>query len=400
MLTASLKLTDIVSRSLFVLGGVYLLPVRESGQFGLLITVIGFYSFYCGFECYKDLQRRISAIHTHQANALLLENVKFFIVNHIVGIPVLAMVLHYWVGLNGNELVSALVISVGEHVANEVYRISLIMPRYRVLIGVAIVKNLSILFVLSALFLFIGEKIEFSMLLAVWATVSVVATMASVLIFSRLIEPYDNSSSNLRGIKYIYYGSLANFGIGLIAILSSQVDRLLVGGLMPLESSGIYFRHLFLATAFYQLAGVVSHNRIMAGVYRWAGSSEMHAVRGLVASEMRRLFFVSILIIGAILALGQMRGLLPVIQTLKAPLLASLVLIYVLKLLADYNSIVLTAVHRERVVLFAQIALIATVAILSLILVPKLELGGVVLASCIGTALYAGILTFSTRKLY
>ena len=81
---ALLKLGDIGSRSLFLLIVLYSLPVEASGQFGLLITVLAFWSFLCGYERYIDIQRRLAGKDNSEPDRMVLENLRFYGINFLV----------------------------------------------------------------------------------------------------------------------------------------------------------------------------------------------------------------------------------------------------------------------------------------------------------------------------
>ncbi|HYJ10974.1 MAG TPA: hypothetical protein VEX18_18255, partial [Polyangiaceae bacterium] len=102
MLIAVMKLGDTAARSLFVLIALYTLPERTTGQFGLALTLIGFFAFLCGFERYADLQRRLVGKSTAEADQLILWAVRFFAVNHLLWTPVLLTLLLYWVDLEAS----------------------------------------------------------------------------------------------------------------------------------------------------------------------------------------------------------------------------------------------------------------------------------------------------------
>ena len=92
VLTAALKLTDIAARSLFVLLALFALPARETGQFGLLLTLIGFFSFVVGFERYLDLQRGLARLAASEGDQLVVSTLRLNAA-HCVAMPLVAFFL-------------------------------------------------------------------------------------------------------------------------------------------------------------------------------------------------------------------------------------------------------------------------------------------------------------------
>ena len=56
------KLSEVVTRGIFIIFCTYALPLIDAGVFGLLVTFIGFFAFLLGFERYIDVQRKVSGL--------------------------------------------------------------------------------------------------------------------------------------------------------------------------------------------------------------------------------------------------------------------------------------------------------------------------------------------------
>lgn len=402
MLTALIKLADIAGRSLFVLIVLYSLPTRSSGQFGLALTLIGLFAFLSGFERYVDLQRVLVGKTEKEADQLIFTVLRFFGANYLLWLPILALLLYGWADLSAGAILLCLLIAIGEHLANEFYRIALITPRHRSVLLVGMVKNIVLLGIVSYGALTSRKPYDLNQLLTLWAILSVSGLLISVGTFIRV----STSLRELGRSKHLpifdqYRRSATHFKIGLLAVLALQADRLVAGGLLPLEDSGIYFRHIFLAMSVYQVLGVISFNRVMSDVHASLRSNDARTAQALIRRE--RLVYLSLTL--GMIALALIVKLLPIsdhpaVKSLILPYLILLLLAYLIRGIADFNAMTLNALYLEREVFRAHLITVILSLALSLALTAQLGLVGLMTTVFLAASIYL-VLTqlFSSRAL-
>jgi O-antigen/teichoic acid export membrane protein len=186
-----------------------------------------------------------------------------------------------------------------------------------------------------------------------------------------------------------YKASRVHFSIGLLALLSLQADRLIVGSLLSLEQTGIYFRQVFLAMSMYQVATVFSYNRVLSGVYRNIQSGESGRAKAILRAERWRVFPAGAALAAVLLVLGLSEDS-PVssIESLIPGLLSGLVLALSFRILADYNAIVLNALHDERDIFRSQGLSLSVSAVLNVVLTSHYGLYGTVVSVIAGAVIY------------
>jgi hypothetical protein len=389
MLIAAIKLVDIAARSLFLLIALYSLSPRASGQFGLGITFISLFAFFSGYERYLDLQRDLVGRPPREVDVLIGSTLRFFALGHVLWLAPLVLLLHHWAHLDATAIALWAVIAIGEHLSSEAYRIALISVRHRGILLAGLAKNVVLLGVIGVLALQ-RKAIDLDFLLQLWALVAVFSGVASALILTTLMTRGSSAETLPKlSLKTQFQRSWTHFGIGLVALASFQIDRLVAGAFMPLEESGIYFRHVFLAAAAYQAASVLSHNRIMHRLYGLVRSDEKVLARALIRRERRRYLALSLVVVAAALTLD-----LPWaedvvrLRFLDAGLLVTLLLAYTLRGTADYNAMLLNSLFQERRIFAAQALAVGTVCALGAWLTPVYAAHGLVAAALAGAAVY------------
>lgn len=401
MLIAATKLADVAARSLFVLLALYSLPVRSTGQFGIALTLIGLFTFASGFERYPDIQRRLVGQSEGDADRLIFSTLRFWAGNQALWAPLLAGLLVWWVDLSVFAAALCLIIAVGEHLSNEVYRVALIVPRHRPVLVAVLVKN-TVLFGIVAVMIWLqGERFDLPSLLQVWALMSLLGIAAAATLFARTATPGAAAGWRRPGIELReqYRSSRTHFMIGLVALGALQADRLVAGGLLTLEQSGMYFRHVFLASFVYQMFNVVSYNRISARVYGLARAGKPALARRTIHREMK-IFIPGTLLLAALvwqldLSLLPSR---PAIQSLVPSYLAILLLGFLVRAVADYNALLLNAMYRERDIFIAQSIALVLGVILNVVLTRSFGMAGTVCTLVLGSGIYLVTSGVYTRR--
>lgn len=391
MLTATIKLIDIAGRSFFVLIALYSLPVRYSGQFGIILTLIGLFSFLSGFERYVDLQRILVGKAEKEVSQLIFSVLLFFGANYLLWIPVLAFLLYSWAGISVLSIMLCLVIAIGDHLSNEFYRIALITHKYRNLLLVAMIKNAILLGIVSYGVLVSPNPYDLKQILIIWAVLSLGGLLISAVVFidagpplRELLRCVDHNS-----LLNQYRRSSTHFKVGLLAVLSLQADRLVAGGLLTLEDSGIYFRHIFLVLSVYQVLGIICFNRVMLKVYGSLRRKDIETARSLIRRE--RLIYLVLTLCMIVFACSI--KLLPVdsfsaVQVLVPSYVILLLLAYLIRGVADFNAMILNALYLERMVFRAHLIVVSLSFALSVVMTLQFGLVGLMATVFIAASIY------------
>lgn len=390
MYLAFLKVGDIASRSIFLLIVLYSLPTDAAGQFGLVVTLVAFISFFCGFERYLDIQRNLTAASNAQVNQLILGSARFYFLNlALVAIPFYFLIV-YWASLSTLEVLAVFLVIAGEHLSNEVYRYSVILVRLRGLIRLSLAKNL-----VMVSYVLIEPSLSLEHIIVVWGGVNlvhVIVTCATYYVLECRRVKF-TLSPVLEDLIACFTKSKIHFLVGFLAWSSLQGDRFIVSAILPLEQVGIYFRQVFLAAAIYQIATTFSFNRVLSKVYMLISQRDMRAANRVLKIESSLILVFACIILFSIYNLEFLNvlGIQEVryfVSIVSANVLSGLVLGYVFRILADYNAMLLNALHKEKFIFYAQGGAFVVGSLLNVILTYQLGLIGTVYSVLIGNVVY------------
>ncbi|MFK7837577.1 MAG: hypothetical protein AB8B60_15310 [Sulfitobacter sp.] len=395
-LVALLKFGEVGSRAGFVVLTSYSLTLAEAGLFGLLVTLQGLASFAYGYERHTDIQRRVVGQSDVEFDLTVIRAAKLWGVNYLLVSPLYLGLL--WV-LGGGDLWLlglALVIAVAEQLMNMAYQLSLVNKRYFVLMAIAVAKNAGILLtVLWAIFLS-GNTLSLELVLTAWAGWSVAATLiAGVLWIKRLqadhIPPADLVAQ--------YRASGVHFLLGLVAILTLQVDRLVIGAAMPLDQVGVYFRHVLLVSMIYQVFNILFYNRILPRVFTRVKTDPLGLARGIVSREYRRvlIFVAGVLLLGVLIHLGT-AGAFADRFALVPAYFAALLLVTIVRMRADYNALLFNALHLEKTIFKLQLISFLTALPVLVGLTYWIGIPGTIFAGFCGALIYFTLTHHALRK--
>jgi hypothetical protein len=401
MLTAVTKLADIAARSLFVLLVLYGLPERSAGQFGLALTLVVFFSFTAGFERYLDLQRRMVGSSALQTDQLLVSAVRFYANNYLLCLPILFALLMLWVDLPLVSALLCLVIAVGEHISAEVYRIAMIAPRHRLALFAALVKNLVLLGAIVLTMLTRHESFNIEWVFQIWALLSFIGIVLITIAFSRTWAFASLSQVGGAGLPQLrqFHASRTHFMIGLVAVTLLQADRLVAGALLTLDQSGVYFRHILLATFAYQVFNVASYGRVAPRVYEHLHANRPASARAIIRRELMWLASGAALVMGAFYLAASLKfSSMPAIHSINPNYLAILTLAYMGRAFADFNALLLNGVYSERDVFVSQSMALGLAVVLNITLTHFFGMAGTVATVMIGSCAYYAISSLYVRK--
>ena len=243
------KFTEVGTRAVFVVLTSYSLGLSEAGQFGLIVTFQGLASFAIGFERHIDIQRCYGDADPAVFDAKVADALSLFALNYAVVLPLFILVLATSVYLPSYLIALCVVIAVSEQLMNQAYHMSMVNSRYFPLLCVTVVKNCAILISLLVIIFLSETSLTMARALEVWALWSgiAIAVLAITWLLVRQVRvvKLDKDHTSVWGQ---YKQSRGHFLLGAVAIIVLQIDRIVLGGLLPLEDVGVYFRHILLVS--------------------------------------------------------------------------------------------------------------------------------------------------------
>ena len=187
--------------------------------------------------------------------------------------------------------------------------------------------------------------------------------------------------------------------VGLIAMAALQADRVVVGTLLSLEQSGLYFRHMMLASFAYQIFNVASYNRIAPKVYGYTTAGQPWLAKGVIRRELNVLVPLAALLVGLFYAANQAGvGNVKALQAINPHYLATLTLGYLIRAFADFNALQLNAVYSERHVFIAQACAVCLTIVVNVLLTEHFGIAGSIVTLVLGSTAYLIASGFFTRR--
>jgi O-antigen/teichoic acid export membrane protein len=403
----AIKLIEVLSRALFTVGVTYLLAIDAAGQFGLANTLIGLFAFAFGWERHIDIQRRLAGHDGWTFDRAVRALPKFWAFNYLVMVPLLLGLTVLLARLDWRLSAVVAVIAICEQVANGVYNLSVIDDRYRKLVAIVAGKSVILALAIAYAFLFARSLLRIDFILWLWAVVAGVSVIAMAFGWLRIRHQHppehdENDKPVLIHTRIFdqHRASFTHFITGALAVLIIQIDRLVVGSLLPLDSVGLYFRHVVIVSFAYQFFNVASYNRKLAQVFKLAREGDFVAARRTINREY--LMVVMIVVLGFAggflldLSVGQQISQRLMLHYGLAAILLSAA---VLRIYADFYSLILNGQFKERRVLRNQFVsfVIGFAALVGLTL--WLGVYGTAIGSVVGSVLYLGLNLSSVRSM-
>ncbi len=293
------KTLEVAARAFFVLGISYALDLGDAGRFGIIVTLVSLFVFAATFERHLDFQRRYIDLEPGNFDREVAHLLRFWAINQLVALPLLVGATFLMLGVSVWMSGLVIVIALAEHVASGTYQLALVTPRYRVLLVFVILRNLAAAAGVVALYVWHRDGFGMAAILEIWAGCQVVGAMAVLAGWNRVrVHPTAADSALPRRAVTQYRQSATHFKIGLIAVLIQRTDQLIVGALLPLAQTGIYFRHMLLIAIAYQFFTIASWSRLMPVVFRAAKTQTNTALLKLIRREW---FVVCTILIGCFL---------------------------------------------------------------------------------------------------
>jgi O-antigen/teichoic acid export membrane protein len=385
------KLIEVFARAGFTVGAAFMLPLRDAGQFGIVVTLVGLVAFAVGWERYIDLQRRLVDAPPHLFDWGVRGAFRLWAFNYALAIPLFVLLLFLWPRLGTLEVALCVGILVGEHVANQIYSLAIVEPRYQKLVGLVAARNLLLLSLIFYAVLVDPERARLEFVLLGWSAISVVSTLLIVPLWLRRMEfaPVEQPAPVASGLFAQHRASLVHFGIGLLGVVALQIDRLTVGSLLPLDQVGIYFRHVLLASFAYQFFNIASYNRKVPLIFARARTHDVADALAIVRRELAKVFAVVLTGYGLLwladLATGEVLTARVSLSLARAGLL---VLGALIRIAADYLGLILNSRMREAWVLRHQLIAFACGTALMVPLTLLCGMWGTAAAIAVTSSLY------------
>ena len=402
-----IKLVEVVSRALFTVGVTYALVIHEAGQFGLASTLIGLFAFAFGWERHIDIQRRLAGRNADTFDRAVHALPRFWAANWLAMVPLLLFFAYGLADLDWTLCAVVAVIAICEQIGNATYNLCVVEPRYRGLVAIVAGKSVCMAVAIAALFVFAHDWLTLEVVLWGWATAGLLSVAAIAMGWARVkhLESHPDVEAQApveihTGILDQHKASFTHFITGALAVLIIQIDRLVVGAMLPLAEVGIYFRHVVLVSFAYQFFNVLSYNRKLPKVFELGRENHTKHAQAVINREY--------LMIATMVVLGFAGGVLldlALEHRITRPLLIDVKLVAVLlvgsllRIHADFSALILNAQFKEKRVLTNQIAgfVIGFTALVGLTWVYGLY--GTAFGTVVGSVAYLALNTFSVRNL-
>lgn len=354
MLVIILKFLEVGSRAVFVVLTSYSLEIEQAGQFGLVVTLQGLASFAAGYERHIDVMRCNAGQLPGVFDTAVSRALSLFGVNYVIGIPLFVGSLMLMTHLPPVLIGLCIIIAIAEQLMNFTYCMAMVESRYRPMLVITVIKNVVIAGVVSVSASQTGLDLPF--VLVIWALASVVG-IATIGFLWLLVRHHMPDSETLRdALVRQYRASWTHFLLGLTAVLTIQIDRLMVGALLSLSDAGVYFRHILLVSMMYQLFNIAFYNRILPRIFAQGRDGHITLLVDIVRREYRNvLFFWALGAISFICLHVLTGGFLADRYNLQPVYFMGLLAMSAVRARADLNALVFNALHKEGIVFRLQL---------------------------------------------
>jgi O-antigen/teichoic acid export membrane protein len=397
-LIIAIKFAEIALRAVFVILITYTLKLEEAGQFGIVVTLQGLASFAFGYERQIDLQRRLIGEPAKLFDHAILRAFLFFCGNYVLFSPFFLLVLFFAADITGVTLALCVAVAIGEHISNLAYHLTLVDRRYSIYLYASFFKT-ALIFVLS-LVLFFFNSLDLENVLIVWGV------LASCLILMAVFYWLKTSSLTQIQVKTFwkdiasqYKLSRAHFLIGVLAVLSLQLDRLVVGAVLPFELAGVYFRHVLISALVYQVFNVGFYSMLVPKIFMAAKTEPVHVIVPLITKAYFKVLLFIVLVLSILVVLYLIGGEVFHRFNIDPFLLVGLLLACSIRIRADLNALIFNAFYRENIVLKMQSVCLFTGVFSSVVLTYLAGLQGLIIASIFMSAVYLGYTYYSLKQL-
>lgn len=398
MLVIALKFLEVGSRAVFIILTSFSLNLEHAGQFGLVLTILGLASFAFGYERQVDLMRSMVGSASSQFDRAVSNALWLFGVNYLLGVPSLVVILAVMVLLPAKLILLCVIIAIAEHLMNIAYSMALVEPRYRIMLLITVLKNMAI--AITVVTIVMRAELDISLVLTTWAFFTTIGFLVISLVWAHMRQNKPEGETVLEVVARQYRASWTHFLLGLTAILTLQVDRLVVGSFLSLEEAGIYFRHVLLVSMLYQIFNIAFHNRILPKVFAVGSRGDIRPLLHIVKYEYLLVlgfwFFCGFTVIALHMFLD--RQLVEQFSLVSFYLLGLLV-VSAFRTRADLYALVFNALHFEKKVFWAQLFSFGLSLPILFWFANTYAIPGMIIASGISAIVYLGLILLQIKKL-
>ncbi len=383
----ALKAVDIAGRAAFTVGVTYLLPLSDSGRFGIVILLVSLFAYYPTWDRHIDIQREAAGRPPDVLDSWVRQAFRFYAFNQFYSVPVLFIAGYYWAGLEPLLALAICLVAIADTYANQFYNYALVDRRYLPIMWVATIKNAALGLVIP-FFWITGRAIAIEPMILAWLAASLAGLLLTIVIW-RSISLLPADTAQQHSLMKQFRRSFFHFMIGLFNVVSLQLDRIIISALLPLASVGIYFRHALIVSLVYQLFNISSFNRILPRIFAMVRTERLSALMAIVNREWLRAAALAIIGLAVGIVVDRLTGQVFTRQFSIEPLLASvLVAGALIRVGADFRTMILNSHRRERAIFRRQVIVYCIsapiVAALTLLFGP--------MGTAIGTAVLAVVL--------
>ena len=393
------KFAEIALRAVFVILVTYTLKLEEAGQFGIVVTLQGLASFAFGYERYIDLQRRLVGESAEIFDGAIFRAFLFFCGNYVLFSPFFLLALFFVADITGVILALCIAVAIGEHISNLAYHLTLVNSRYKIYLYASFIKTALVL-VLICILIFLNS-IDLKRVLIVWGCLAGSLTLVTVICWLKTSSfKHTQIKALWNDIASQYNLSGTHFLIGLLAVLSLQLDRLVVGSILSFELTGVYFRHVLISALVYQIFNVGFYSRLVPTIFKAAKTTSADEIALLINRTYFKVLLFIALIFVFVFALGMIGdGVLLNRYSLDILVLSGLILACALRIRADLNALIFNAFYKEKLVLKIQFACVCIGIFLSVILTYVAGLYGTISATILMALIYVTYTYYSLKRL-
>ncbi|QIE43658.1 hypothetical protein G5B39_16660 (plasmid) [Rhodobacteraceae bacterium SC52] len=398
MLVIFLKFLEVGTRAIFVVLTSYSLEIEQAGQFGLIVTLQGLASFAFGYERHIDLIRRMVGKPDGQFDRAVFQAIHLYGVNYIVGVPLFAVLLILIAHLSPALIGLCVVIAIAEQLMNAAYHLAMVEKRYRKILFVTAVKNIVI--AAAVIVGAVRTDLDLPYVLAFWAAASAIGLGVIVVFWITLRQHAPDTEKLGEALVRQYRASSTHFLLGMTAVFTIQIDRLLVGAFLPLADVGIYFRHLVLISMLYQVFNIAFHNRILPKVFAEGRKGDVAPLVRIVRREyLNVLAFWAMAAVAGVLLHLLTNGFFAVRYHLQVSYFIGLLAMSAIRTRADLNALVFNALHQERTVFRLQLVSFALSLPVMIVLAHVYGIAGFIIAGGVSASLYLALTTMHLSRI-
>lgn len=376
----------------------YSLPLAEAGRFGLFATLAGLFALVANWERHIDIQRGYVRESALAFDSAVARAIPFWLFNTALLAPVLALLAHFWLGFGPALVGCALLIVMGEQLSNQAYNLGLFQTRYSPAVIVAAARNVVSCALLLGSLITEPDGVTLERVIWIWAFVSLSSLLATSMLWLRGRK--GAAITWAADILTQHRASFTHFVIGAFAMIALQFDRLAAGGLLPLDESGVYFRHVLIVSLLYQAFNIATFNRLAPTVFGQVREGNLEGAKRRLAVDY--LLVVALAAAGFAAAWGIDAATGQILSGryhLSMPLSLLLLVGAAIRAGADLCGLLFNASHQEKIILSRQFAAFTLSATLMLLLGWLMGPFGVAAASAVGSAVYLLLLLASFRLL-